>query len=126
MYDFRAQLTYTDTRRLAPFGEGCALFSALCACVFVFLIGFTDRRGLPISLLDAFGQNTPGSAFSVCAALLGLAAVCVLFVLTVLRYVRFWLKKHRRTPSTSAMRPRAPTLRRSCSFPPATPTENAV
>lgn len=93
MYDFRAQLTYTDTRRLAPFGEGCALFSALCACVFVFLIGFIDRRGLPISLIDAFGQNTPGSAFSVCAALLGLAAVCVLFGLTVLRYVRFWLKK---------------------------------
>lgn len=89
MENFRTQLSERGSGRLAAAGEGCALAGALCACIFVFLIGFADRRGNAFLLLGALRMEGAGKAFALCAAIPGIAAVCVLFVLTVLRLVRF-------------------------------------
>ncbi len=94
MTDFRSMLKARDVRRLAPAGELCALFAALCAAIFTFLIGF-DGTGR-VTLLGLFAPQGEGGAFGVCAAALSLAAECALLVLTLLRYVRFLRGKSRR------------------------------
>ena len=88
MENFRTRLT-KNGRRLAAAGEGCAHAGAICACIFIFLIGFTDRRGNAFLLLGALRAEGAGRAYLLCAAILSIAAVCVLFALTAVRLVRF-------------------------------------
>ena len=85
MTDFRTQLKERDTRRLAPVGEGCALFSALVSLVFVFFIGFRERYGGRLTLYAVMR----GSAFGGAAGGIALGAVTLLSLFTAVRYVRF-------------------------------------
>ena len=95
MQNFRAGLD-AKGRRLASAGEACALFSALSCFVFVFLTGLRGGGGRSFLLWDCFAVRTAGGAFALCAALTALLSVCVLFALTVLRYVRFLLGKSKK------------------------------
>lgn len=90
MQDFRTQLRQTDAHRLAPIGEACALLSALSSLIFVFFTELRPVQGEGISLIGLFGQSSqPLGALGAVAAALSLGAACILFALTVLRYVRF-------------------------------------
>ena len=95
MQNFRAGLD-AKGRRLASAGEACALFSALSCFVFAFLTGLRGGGGRSFLLWDCFAVRTAGGAFALCAALTALLSVCVLFALTVLRYVRFLLGKSKK------------------------------
>ena len=89
---FRQHLSEKDTFGLAPYAEGCALFSALVSLVFCFLLGFRGAQG-GASVFSVFSLSSAGGAFAKCAALIAMLAPSVLFVLTAVRYVRFLTKK---------------------------------
>ena len=89
---FRQHLSEKDKFGLAPYAEGCALFSALVSLVFCFLLGFRGAQG-GVNVFSVFSLSSAGGAFAKCAALIAMLAPSVLFALTAVRYVRFLTKK---------------------------------
>ena len=70
---FRQHLSEKDKFGLAPYAEGCALFSALVSLVFCFLLGFRGAQG-GVSVFSVFSLSSAGGAFAKCAALMAMLA----------------------------------------------------